>query len=184
MSGMLPWSGALAGRLDEHVIDSVLLRDNPLGDPASRPLWVYVPPGYDGASRRYPSVYVIQGYTGHLAMWRNRNPYRQPFLETADAVFASHTPTQVDALRENLVTGFQYAFHLIGVAFIEHQNRVNIAIARVKHVADAEPVLLGRRNDMLHDLRQLRARNDAVLRAVTRIPEPADGAERLLAGLP
>ena len=34
-------------------------------------------------------MYVIQGYTGRLAMWRNRSPYRQPFPETADAVFAS-----------------------------------------------------------------------------------------------
>jgi hypothetical protein len=89
VSGVLPWSAALVGRLDEHVIDSVLMRDNPLGDSARRPLWVYVPPGYDGSRRRYPSVYVIQGYTGHLAMWRNRSPYRQPFPETADAVFAT-----------------------------------------------------------------------------------------------
>jgi hypothetical protein len=87
---MLPWSTELAGRLDEQVIDSVLLRENPLGDPSQRPLWVYVPPGYDEApGRRYPSVYVIQGYTGHLAMWRNRTPYRQPFPEAADAVFAA-----------------------------------------------------------------------------------------------
>jgi hypothetical protein len=87
---MLPWSADLAGRIDEHVIDSALLRDNPLGDPAERPLWVYVPPGYDAdPGRRYPSVYVIQGYTGNIAMWRNRSPYRQPFPETADAVFAS-----------------------------------------------------------------------------------------------
>ncbi len=87
---MLPWSADLAGRIDEHVIDSALLRDNPLGDPAERPLWVYVPPGYDAdPGRRYPSVYVIQGYTGHIGMWRNRSPYRQPFPETADAVFAS-----------------------------------------------------------------------------------------------
>jgi enterochelin esterase-like enzyme len=87
---MLPWSTELAGRLDEQVIDSVLLRENPLGDPSQRPLWVYVPPGYDEAPRRrYPSVYVIQGYTGHLAMWRNRTPYRQPFPEAADAVFAA-----------------------------------------------------------------------------------------------
>jgi S-formylglutathione hydrolase FrmB len=86
---MLPWSAELAGRIDEHVISSELLRDNPLGDPADRPLWVYQPPGYDGEpDRRYPSVYVIQGYTGHIAMWRNRNAYRQPFPETADAVFA------------------------------------------------------------------------------------------------
>jgi len=87
---MLPWSAPLAGRLDEHVIDSAALRDNPLGDPHERPLLVYVPPGYDDEpDRRYPSVYVIQGYTGHVLMWRNRTAYRQPFIETADAVFAS-----------------------------------------------------------------------------------------------
>ena len=86
---MLPWSADLAGRLDEHVVTSELLRDNPLGDPYERPLLVYVPPGYDDdPGRRYPVVYVIQGYTGHLSMWRNRSPYRQPFPETADAVFA------------------------------------------------------------------------------------------------
>ena len=87
---MLPWSAELAGRIDEHVITSELLRDNPLGDPAERPLWVYLPPGYDDEpGRRYPAVYVIQGYTGHLAMWRNSSVYRQPFPETADAVFAN-----------------------------------------------------------------------------------------------
>jgi S-formylglutathione hydrolase FrmB len=86
---MLPWSAELAGQLEEHVITSELLRGNPLGDPYERPLWVYLPPGYDDdPDRRYPAVYVIQGYTGHLEMWRNRAPFRQPFTETADAVFA------------------------------------------------------------------------------------------------
>jgi hypothetical protein len=89
---MLPWHGDLAGRIDEHVIDSQLLRDNRLGDPAQRPLWVYTPPGYDGdAAARYPAVYVIQGYTGHVQMWANRTPFRQPFTETADQVFADGT---------------------------------------------------------------------------------------------
>jgi S-formylglutathione hydrolase FrmB len=87
---MLPWDTELAGRLDRNVIDSDLLKNNPLGDPHERPLWVYLPPGYDGEqATRYPAVYVIQGYTGHVAMWANRSPYRQPFIETADAVFAS-----------------------------------------------------------------------------------------------
>jgi hypothetical protein len=87
---MLPWSADLAGHIDYNTIDSALLRDNPLGDPSERPLWVYLPPGYDGESdRRYPTVYVIQGYTGHLAMWFNRTPFRQPFPELADAVFAA-----------------------------------------------------------------------------------------------
>jgi Putative esterase len=87
---VLPWSGQLAGTLNEHVITSELLRGNPLGDPYERPLWVYTPPGYAGEpDRSYPAVYVIQGYTGHLSMWYNRSPFRQPFTETADEVFAS-----------------------------------------------------------------------------------------------
>ena len=86
---MLPWSADLAGRIDEHVISSELLRGNPLGDPYERPLLVYLPPGYDDdPERRYPAVYVIQGYTGNVAMWRNRSAYRVPFPEAADAVFA------------------------------------------------------------------------------------------------
>jgi S-formylglutathione hydrolase FrmB len=86
---MLPWSAELAGRIDEQVITSELLRGNPLGDPHERPLLVYLPPGYDEETgRRYPSVYVIQGYTGHVMTWYNRSSYRQPFTETADAVFA------------------------------------------------------------------------------------------------
>ena len=86
---MLPWSADLAGRIDEQVITSELLRANPLGDPSERPVWVYLPPGYDDEpARAYPSVYVIQGYTGHVTMWRNRSAYRQPFPESADAVFA------------------------------------------------------------------------------------------------
>jgi S-formylglutathione hydrolase FrmB len=85
----LPWKADLAGRIDDHVIDSTLLRGNPLGDPHERPLKVYTPPRYGDSDARYPSVYVLQGYTGHLAMWDNRSAFRQPFPETADALFAS-----------------------------------------------------------------------------------------------
>jgi S-formylglutathione hydrolase FrmB len=84
-----PWHQDLAGRLERGVMRSAALAGNHLGDPADRPLWVYVPPGYDDEpDRRYPSVYVIQGYTGQVDMWGNRSAYRQPFPETADAVFA------------------------------------------------------------------------------------------------
>jgi S-formylglutathione hydrolase FrmB len=77
----------MSGTIEEHRFASDLLKDNPLGDPHERPLWVQLPPGYDPA-RRYPVVYLIQGYTGHLAMWRNRTPFRQPPPELFDAVLA------------------------------------------------------------------------------------------------
>lgn len=85
---MLPWSAELAGRIEEGVVDSTLLRDNPLGDPHERPIYVYLPPGYDESDRRYPVVYTIQGYTGHVRMWFNRTPFRRPYPELADEVFA------------------------------------------------------------------------------------------------
>jgi len=85
-----PWAEDTAGRFDELVVDSTALRDNPLGDPPERPLWVYLPPGYDEEpGRRYPSVYMIQGHTGQLDMWRNRSPFRRNFPELADGLFAS-----------------------------------------------------------------------------------------------
>jgi len=67
--------------VDEHVFDSAALRGNPLGDPHERPLWVWTPPGYADSDRRYPSVYVLQGFTGQVDMWRNRHPFRPTYLE-------------------------------------------------------------------------------------------------------
>src|SRR3954465_15058592 len=79
----------LTGRIERHTITSALLAGNPLGDPAERPLEVYVPPGYDeDPQRRYPSIYVIQGYTGAAPMWHNRAPFRPTFPEAMDALFA------------------------------------------------------------------------------------------------
>ena len=86
---MLPWGTDMRGRFEEHKFDSAALRDNPLGDPAQRPLWVYLPPGYDDApTRRYPTIYQIQGLTGQVDMWRNRSPFRKNFPELADEMLA------------------------------------------------------------------------------------------------
>jgi len=83
-----PWGHAWAGHLDEHVLDSQVLTGNPLGDPHLRPLYVYTPPGYDADDeRRYPSVYLIQGLTGQLDMWRNRRFALPTVVEAVDAWF-------------------------------------------------------------------------------------------------
>jgi hypothetical protein len=64
---MRPWSSEFAGRFDEVTIETAALRGDPLGESAERQLWAYLPPGYDGdPARRYPSIYLIQGYTGTL----------------------------------------------------------------------------------------------------------------------
>jgi S-formylglutathione hydrolase FrmB len=78
------------GTLDRLVVESDLLADNPLGDPARRPLYVYRPPGVElDHPRPLPAVYVIQGYTGQLDMWLNRVPFEPTMLERIDAMFAA-----------------------------------------------------------------------------------------------
>ena len=87
---MEPWSYELSGSFEEVSFESAALKGNPLGDPHVRPLWVYVPPGYDeDPDRRYPTVYQIQGLTGQLDMWRNRSAFRKNFPELADELFAT-----------------------------------------------------------------------------------------------
>src|SRR3954451_15582147 len=75
-----------AGRFDEHLLSSDALRDNPLGDPAERPLWVYVPPS--AGEEPLPALYLIQGHTGQLDMWRNRSAFRPNVPELVDRLFA------------------------------------------------------------------------------------------------
>jgi hypothetical protein len=86
---MRPWSRDYAGSFDEHELESDALRGNRLGDPHARPLWVYTPPAYAlEQGRRFPSIYLIQGLTGQLDMWRNRSAFRPNVLELVDTLFA------------------------------------------------------------------------------------------------
>jgi S-formylglutathione hydrolase FrmB len=83
-----PWSREYAGSFDEHELESAALRGNRLGDPNVRPLWVYTPPAYASEqNRHFPSIYLIQGLTGQLDMWRNRSAFRPNVLELVDALF-------------------------------------------------------------------------------------------------
>jgi S-formylglutathione hydrolase FrmB len=85
-----PWERPMHGVLDRLVVESDLLAGNPLDDPATRPLYVYRPPGVElDHPRPLPSVYVIQGYTGQLDMWMRRDAFEPTVIERIDALFAT-----------------------------------------------------------------------------------------------
>src|SRR5918992_174802 len=85
-----PWERPIHGTLDRLVVESELLAENPLGDPARRPLYVYRPPGVElDHPRPLPGVYVIQGYTGQVDMWLNRQTLEPTMVERIDAMFAA-----------------------------------------------------------------------------------------------
>jgi len=84
-----PWAWPMRGELVEMVLHSRVLQGNPLGDPAERPLWVYLPPAYqEDPERRLPVIYLLQGLSGQIDMWKARSPFRRTPIELFDALFA------------------------------------------------------------------------------------------------
>ena len=79
------------------MVESELLAGNPLGDPATRPLYVYVSPGvHAGDAHDVASVYVLQGFTGQLDKWHNRTSFEPNSIERLDAMF--HANPGLDAI--------------------------------------------------------------------------------------
>lgn len=80
----------MTGALDKLVVESELLADNPLGDPARRPLYVYRSPGVvAGRSQAVPAVYILQGYSAQVDGWLARTAFEPTFVERLDAMFAA-----------------------------------------------------------------------------------------------
>jgi enterochelin esterase-like enzyme len=84
------WERRLAGSLDRLTVSSQLLENNPLGDPAVRPLYVYRPPVSSGGGERVPSVYMLQGFGGRLEEWLASTPAGTTTIEKLDVMFSAH----------------------------------------------------------------------------------------------
>ena len=106
---MLVGSAEVGGRgtggWHELVVESEVLRGNPLGDPHVRPVFVWTPPSYDAEpERRYPSIYVLHGLTGQARAWFNVSP------------FAKNVPALIDELAPEAVVVLVDGFTAVGGA--------------------------------------------------------------------
>lgn len=72
-----------------ETIASDVLRDNPLGDPFERQVPVYLPPGYADSEARYPTVYLLTGFTGRGAFMLNDSAFDEPIQERLDRLIAA-----------------------------------------------------------------------------------------------
>ncbi len=59
------------GRIVIETIDNRVLQGNAMGDPTRRQMPIYLPPGYEDSTRRFPSAYVLSGFTGRGLMQLN-----------------------------------------------------------------------------------------------------------------
>lgn len=78
-----------AGQVVRASVESVVLKDNPLGDPYIRDLWVYLPPGYEASDETYPVVYCLSGFTGRGQMMLNDSAFSPNLAERIDRLIES-----------------------------------------------------------------------------------------------
>ncbi len=123
------------------VVDSAALRGNPLGDPASRPLVVYTPPGYDpDGSRRYPVLYCLHGYTGDAASMLAARPWETNVVQWADRlIVAGRIPPVLVAIVDGFTRlgGSQYVDSIHNGAYATYvvRDAVGHVDARYRTIA-------------------------------------------------
>lgn len=62
---------ATTSKLLQLKIPAPSLKGNLLGDPTEQPAYVYLPPGYEGSAKRYPTLYLLHGFTSNSSVWIN-----------------------------------------------------------------------------------------------------------------
>jgi hypothetical protein len=94
----------LQGNVHVDFITSPALEGNALGDPAERPVAVYVPPQYDPqGSKRYPVLYCLHGYTGNTAALLSVRPWELNVVQRMDRLI---TGQRMEPALLVLVDGF------------------------------------------------------------------------------
>ncbi len=80
----------MPSRVDIVLHESDVLKGNFLGDPYVRRVGVYVPDGYD-ESKRYPSAYLLAGFTGRGTMMLNESAWDENIQQRLDRLIATGT---------------------------------------------------------------------------------------------
>lgn len=62
---------ATTGKLLQLKVQAPSLKGNLLGDPTEQPVYVYLPPGYETSTKRYPTLYLLHGFTSNSGVWIN-----------------------------------------------------------------------------------------------------------------
>lgn len=69
-------------------VTSSALKGNLPGDPHVRDLYIYLPPGYDQGTERYPVAWCLSGFTGRGRMLLNDSPWTPGIADRMDALIA------------------------------------------------------------------------------------------------
>jgi S-formylglutathione hydrolase FrmB len=101
----------LAGRIVVETVEFTTLRDNPLGDPATRSIPVYLPPAYESnGARPYPVIYWLHGFGGTALSQVTLSPWLPTPAEQLDRLIREGAPAAIMVMADGWTTygGSQY----------------------------------------------------------------------------
>jgi pimeloyl-ACP methyl ester carboxylesterase len=79
----------MKGKLQLFDVFCGSLEGNPLGDSSTRTTPVYLPPGYEEGTERYPVVYFLHGFSGSALGWLNTAPFSLNLPERLERLVGS-----------------------------------------------------------------------------------------------
>lgn len=101
------------GQVAIETVTSEVLKDNSLGDPHVRDLFVYLPPGYDDGTKSFPTIYLLTGFTGRGAMLLNVQPFVPTIAERMDRLISTGSVEEMIVVMPDCFT------HLGGSQYID-----------------------------------------------------------------
>lgn len=109
MSNGRPWLKQPAYTVLEHT--STVLQGNPLGDPITRQVIVYLPPNYTETTKHYPAIWYLPPLTSWGMKMLNVSPWDENLLQRADRLIRDgDMPPVIIAIPDcfTLLGGSQY----------------------------------------------------------------------------
>jgi len=115
----------MRGRVQIESVGSVVLKDNPLGDPRLRQVPVYLPPSYGSArGRRFPIIYYLAGFTGGGRSLLNYHPWRENLPERLDRLITAGKVQECVLVMPDCFTAFGGSQYLNSTATGRYEDHV------------------------------------------------------------
>jgi S-formylglutathione hydrolase FrmB len=113
------------GKVVTEIFESGILKENPLHDPHTRKLPIYLPPGYEnGAGARYPVIYILSGFMGFGTMLLSPQAWGYALDERCDKLIAEKKMPECIVVMPDCFTRWGGSQYMNSSAFGNYEDYV------------------------------------------------------------
>lgn len=100
-----------AGAVEEIQIPAPSLAKNLLGDPATQKAFVYLPASYRTSNKRYPTIYLLHGYSGRPEEWVTKGYQGMELGSEMDSLISRSASAEMIVVVPNGRNAYQGSFY-------------------------------------------------------------------------